>query len=63
LSKHNSRNNRGKKKSDETIMNENIRARELRVVGDGGEQLGILPRDEALEVAEDRGLDLYSYLH
>jgi len=58
LSKHNSRNNRGKKKSDETIMNENIRARELRVVGDGGEQLGILPRDEALEVAEDRGLDL-----
>ncbi len=39
-------------------MNENIRARELRVVGDGGEQLGILPRDEALEVAEDRGLDL-----
>ncbi|NPA61759.1 MAG: translation initiation factor IF-3 [Epsilonproteobacteria bacterium] len=58
MSKHNSRNNRGKKKSDETIMNENIRARELRVVGDGGEQLGILPRDEALEVAEDRGLDL-----
>jgi len=40
LSKHNSRNNRGKKKSDETIMNENIRARELRVVGDGGRTVG-----------------------
>jgi len=58
LSKHGSRNNRGKKKSDETIINENIRARELRVVGEDGEQLGILPRDEALEIAEDRGLDL-----
>jgi len=57
LSKQNNR-NRGKKKSNETIMNENIRARELRVLGDDGEQFGIIPRDEALQIAEDRGLDL-----
>jgi len=39
-------------------MNDNIRARELRVLSDSGEQLGIMPRDEALGIAEDRGLDL-----
>jgi len=39
-------------------MNENIRARELRVLGDDGEQFGIISRDEALQIAEDKGLDL-----
>jgi len=39
-------------------MNENIRARELRVLGDDGEQFGIISRDEALQIAEEKGLDL-----
>ena len=52
------RNSRGRKKADETVMNDNIRARELRVLSDDGEQLGIISRDEALQIAEDKGLDL-----
>ncbi|WP_457602244.1 translation initiation factor IF-3, partial [Nitratifractor sp.] len=39
-------------------MNEAIRARELRVVGDDKEQYGIISRDEALKIAEEKGLDL-----
>ena len=35
-----------------------IRAREVRVIGADGEQLGILPRSEALEKAKEAGLDL-----
>ena len=58
MSKQNNRNNRGRKKPDETVMNDNIRARELRVLSDDGEQFGIISRNEALKIAEDRGLDL-----
>ncbi|MFT7823433.1 MAG: translation initiation factor IF-3 [Sulfurimonas sp.] len=50
--------NRGRKKPDETIMNDAIRAGELRVVGDDGEQYGIISKDEALQIAEGKGLDL-----
>ncbi|XMB34408.1 translation initiation factor IF-3 [Candidatus Saccharibacteria bacterium oral taxon 955] len=39
-------------------MNEAIRARELRVIGTSGEQLGIMSRQEALRVAEEAGVDL-----
>ena len=35
-----------------------IRAREVRVIGADGEQLGILPRNEAIEKAKEAGLDL-----
>ena len=35
-----------------------IRAREVRVVGDKGEQMGVLPIAQAREVAEKLGLDL-----
>lgn len=38
--------------------NEQIRAREVRVIGDDGEQLGILPRNEAMNIAREAGLDL-----
>ncbi|MDR3073346.1 MAG: translation initiation factor IF-3, partial [Deltaproteobacteria bacterium] len=38
--------------------NEQIKARELRVIGAEGEQLGILGRAEALAVAKEQGLDL-----
>ena len=52
------RNNRGRKKADDTIMNDAIRASELRVLSDEGEQFGIISREEALRIAEERGLDL-----
>ncbi len=39
-------------------MNNHIRATELRVLGDDGEQFGIISRADALQIAEDRGLDL-----
>jgi translation initiation factor IF-3 len=39
-------------------MNDAIRASELRVLTSEGEQLGIISRNEALEIANERGLDL-----
>jgi len=39
-------------------VNREIRARELRVIGSDGAQLGILPFLDALRLAEDEGLDL-----
>ncbi len=39
-------------------MNQDIRARELRVIGADGENLGILSLKEALEAARRAGLDL-----
>ena len=57
MSRHHN-NNRGRKKADDTVLNERIRDRELRVISDEGEQFGIISRDEALKIAEDRGLDL-----
>ncbi|MDQ0287442.1 translation initiation factor IF-3 [Desulfofundulus luciae] len=39
-------------------MNEEIRAREVRVVDPSGNQLGIMPVREALRLAEERQLDL-----
>lgn len=39
-------------------INEAIRARELRVIGTSGEQLGIMSRTDALKVAEEAGVDL-----
>ena len=57
MSRHHN-NNRGRKKADDTVMNDRIRDRELRVLSDEGEQFGIISRDEALKIAEERGLDL-----
>ena len=39
-------------------INDRIRAREIRVIDENGEQLGILPPFEALKLARERGLDL-----
>ena len=39
-------------------MNQEIRANNLRVIGDDGRQLGVLSRSEALAAAEAAGLDL-----
>ncbi len=49
---------KGRRKDDGVIMNEAIRARELRVIGENKEQYGIIPREVALELAEEQGLDL-----
>ena len=39
-------------------MNEGIRAREVRVVSDDGEQYGVLTLKEAMEKAQEAGMDL-----
>jgi len=41
-----------------TRVNERIRAREVRLIGDGGEQLGVMSSDEARSLAEESGFDL-----
>ena len=40
------------------MINEQIRDKEVRVVGADGEQLGIMPTKEAQKLADDAGLDL-----
>jgi len=44
--------------TDETRTNDRIRAREVRLIGDDGEQLGVKPLPEALAIARSRELDL-----
>ncbi|WP_202078220.1 translation initiation factor IF-3 [Caldalkalibacillus salinus] len=44
--------------SKEHLVNEGIRAKEVRVIGVDGEQLGIKPMREALQLAVDANLDL-----
>jgi translation initiation factor IF-3 len=39
-------------------VNERIRAREVRVISHEGNQIGVFPREEALRMAQDTGLDL-----
>jgi translation initiation factor IF-3 len=39
-------------------INEQIRVREVRLIGDEGEQQGIMPTVQALEMAKTQGLDL-----
>ena len=43
---------------DQHQINEEIRDREVRVISDSGEQLGIMSAAEALRIAEDAELDL-----
>ncbi len=40
------------------MINEQIRDKEIRLVGEGGQQLGIMSSREAMKLAEDAGLDL-----
>ena len=42
----------------ELFINEQIRDKEVRVIGEDGEQLGIMPTKEALKLAEEAGVDL-----
>ena len=43
---------------DQTQVNEKIRAKELRLIGQDGEQIGVKSKSEALEMAERVGLDV-----
>jgi translation initiation factor IF-3 len=52
---------RGPPRDDRTAeprVNRRIRVREVRVIGDDGSQLGILPTEDALRRAEEKGMDL-----
>ncbi|MBQ9306735.1 MAG: translation initiation factor IF-3 [Clostridia bacterium] len=40
------------------MINDEIRDREVRVIDENGEQLGVMPTQKALELAEERGYDL-----
>jgi translation initiation factor IF-3 len=44
--------------SKDFLLNEEIREKEIRVIGDDNSQLGILPTKEALKIAEEKELDL-----
>ena len=39
-------------------LNEEIRDKEIRLIGTEGEQMGIMSADEALAIADEKGLDL-----
>ena len=43
---------------DETRTNERIRVREVRLVGDDGNQIGVVSIEDALKYAQERDLDL-----
>ena len=44
--------------STEYQINEEIRDKEVRLIGDDGEQLGIMPLDQAMNIAIEKDLDL-----
>lgn len=52
------RNYNNQDKDDEHRINLKIRCPEVRLIGDDGEQLGILPTNEARKIADEKGLDL-----
>ena len=45
-------------KTPETRINERIRVPQVRVIGDDGEQVGVIATREALAMAQSKGLDL-----
>ncbi|MDD6327265.1 MAG: translation initiation factor IF-3 [Eubacteriales bacterium] len=42
----------------EVLINEQIRSKEVRVIGESGEQLGVMASKEAMKLAEEAGVDL-----
>ncbi|MGE0814881.1 MAG: translation initiation factor IF-3 [Vicinamibacterales bacterium] len=50
--------NRGGRRDDRVRTNERIRVREIRVIDETGQQLGIMPPPQALTIARSKGLDL-----
>jgi len=45
-------------KQPEVRVNERIRVPQVRVIGEDGSQIGVLPVREALALAQSKGLDL-----
>ena len=45
-------------KENEVLLNEDIRASEVRCVGDDGTTYGVISRDEALKIADKMGLSV-----
>lgn len=45
-------------KNDSVILNEDIDFPQVRCIGDNGEQYGLMSSDEALRIADSKGLDL-----
>ena len=52
------KNRRGNSRKKETIMNEKIRNKEVRLIDENGEQAGVVETSVALRRAEDLDLDL-----
>jgi translation initiation factor IF-3 len=52
------KNNRNNNRKPQTRVNEQIRTRNVRLIGSEGENLDIIPTDDALKMARDLGLDL-----
>jgi translation initiation factor IF-3 len=50
--------NRPSRRDDRLRINERIRVREIRVIDDDGQQLGIMPPPQALAIARQKALDL-----
>ena len=48
----------GPQRGPQIRINQRIRVPEVRVIGDSGEMLGIMPTQEALRRAQEKGLDL-----
>jgi translation initiation factor IF-3 len=44
--------------SNRSRINEEIRAKEVRLIGEAGEQLGVFPLREALDIAREHNVDL-----
>lgn len=55
---NNNNNNRRQQRKPEVPINEQIRDREVRLIGTDGEQLGVMPTNEALARAREAELDL-----
>jgi len=47
-----------KRKLDKPLVNNQIRVREVRLIDENGAQIGIMPTEQALQMAKERGLDL-----
>jgi len=52
------RGSRGSSREPEVRINQRIRAREVRLIDETGQQLGVVPIREALAMSEERGVDL-----
>lgn len=49
---------KGTNKNDSTKMNHEIRAKEVRVIDENGDQLGLMSLSQALNIAQEKELDL-----